>query len=221
MALINAGLDPTTQGVRLRVKVPIAQAAPKAWRLRRSSVSVLDPLGMNIVATGPVPTLTSDGTTQSFEFDATEPLKAWRQYRFAVEVQADLPPGAPTIGIIPAGEWSSASVPVTLGVIPQAGPQAASAVQIANGASVLNITVTHPQPDSLVNTTLGPYVFEVWRSDPGQRPSKIDVAFSRGAGSTWAGSTPTPTPAPTGTYLSVRIIDPIGRRSEPQVSNQI
>ncbi|HVY14339.1 MAG TPA: hypothetical protein VHB27_03865 [Rhodopila sp.] len=219
MALINAGLDPTTQGVRLRVKVPIGQAAPKAWRLRRASAPVRDPLGMNIVATGPVPALTSDGTSQSFEFDATDPLKPWRQYRFAIEVQADQPPGAPTVGVIPAGDWSTASVPVTLGVIPPAGPAQASTVQIANGATMLNITVTHPQADSLINTTLGPYVFEVWRCEPGKRPAKIDVAFSRGAGSTWTGSDTTTAPA--GTYVSLRIIDPIGRRSDPCVSNQI
>lgn len=219
MALINAGLDPTTQGVRLRVKVPIGRAAPKAWRLRRASAPVRDPLAMNIVATGPVPALTSDGTSQSFEFNATDPLKPWRQYRFAIEVQADLPPGAPTVGVIPAGEWSVASVPVTLGVIPPSGPQPASQVQIANGATVLTITVTHPQADSLISTALGPYVFEVWRCEPNQRPFKIDVAFSRGAGSTWTGSAPNIAPA--GTYVSLRIIDPIGRRSDPLASNQI
>lgn len=219
MALINEGLDPTTQGVRLRVKVPIGQAVPKAWRLRRASAPVRDPLAMNIVASGLAPTLTSDGVSQSFEFNATDPLKPWRQYRFAVEVQANSPPGAPTVGVIPAGEWSTASVPVTLGVIPPDGPQPASQVQIANGATAVNITVTHPQPNSLINTTLGPYVFEVWRCEPGARPLKIDVAFSRGGGSTWTGAATGAAAA--GAYMSLRIIDPIGRRSDPCVSNQI
>lgn len=218
-ALINAGLDPTTQGVRLRVKVPIARAVPKAWRLRRASVPVRDPLAMNIVATGIVPTLTSDGVSQSFELDATAQLKPWRHYRFAVEVQADLPPGAPTVGVIPAGEWSVASVPVSLAVIPPSGPQAASQVQVANGATALNITVTHSRADTLISTTLGAFVFEIWRCEPGQRPAKIDVAFSRGPGSTWTGSAPGV--APSGTYVSLRIIDPIGRRSDPCLSNQI
>src|SRR5262249_8103288 len=35
VAVLNAGLDPTTQGARLRVRVPIGKATPKAWRLRR------------------------------------------------------------------------------------------------------------------------------------------------------------------------------------------
>jgi hypothetical protein len=205
--------------VRLRVKVPIGQAAPKAWRLRRASVPVRDPLAMNIVATGLVPALTSDGVSQSFEFDAVDPLLPWRQYRFAVEVQADLPPGAPTAGVIPAGEWSAASVPVTLGVIPPSGPAPASQVQIANTATALSITVTHPQADALINTAMGPYVFEVWRCEPGARPVKIDAAFSRGAGSTWAGGAAPIAQA--GTYVSLRIIDPIGRRSNPCLSNQI
>ena len=132
ISLLNAGLDPTTQGVRLAVKVPAGKAQPVAWRLRRSSVPVGDPLAMNLVAQGAVSGATTIDSATAFEIDATEPLKAWRRYRFAVQVQSGPPPGAPTVGVIPAGEWSEASAAVPLAVVPPAAPAPPSAVSIAN-----------------------------------------------------------------------------------------
>ena len=220
VAMINAGLDPITQGVRLRVKVPIGKASPLAWRLRRASVPVKDPLRMNIVDEGLVTGATADREATSFELDATAPLVPWRQYRFAVEVQADAPPGAPTVGVILPGEWSAASAPVTLAVIPSEAPAPPSSVVIANVAGNLSITVTHPAPDSLIGTALGPHRFEVWRCEPDVRPVRIDgVAFTRGAGNTWVATLTGASSA--GAYVSIRIIDPVGRRSDACVSNLI
>jgi hypothetical protein len=220
VALVNAGLDPTTQGIRLRVKVPVGKASPKAWRLRRASVPIQDPLRMNIVDQGLVAGASTDRESTSFEFDATAALKPWRHYRFAVEVQADDPPGAPTVGVILPGEWSEASAPATLAVIPNNGPAPPSAVQIANVAGALAITVTHPAPDTLIGTALGPHRFEAWRCEPGARPIRLDgIAFVRGVGASWVANT-TGTSS-TGAYVSVRIIDPVGRRSDACVSNQI
>jgi hypothetical protein len=220
VGLMNAGLDPTTQGVRLRVKVPIGKASPLAWRLRRASVPAKDPLRMNIVDEGLVAGASVDREGTVFEVDATEPLVAWRQYRFAIEVQADAPPGAPTVGVILPGEWSEASAPVTLAVIPGSPPAPPSNVQIANVAGNLAITVTHPAADSLVGTALGPHRFEAWRCEPDVRPVRLDgVVFTRGAGATWVANAPGVSNA--GAYVSLRIIDPVGRRSDACVSNQI
>lgn len=219
LSLLNAGLDPTTQGVRLAVRVPVGKAVPAAWRLRRASAPVRDPLGMDIVATGPVAGASVDAQATSFEIAATAPLKPWRQYRFAVQVQSAPPPGAPTIGVIPAGEWSETSSVAALAVIPPAAPLPPSAVSIANTATDLAITLTHPAPDSLVGTAMGPFRFELWRCEPGARPVQLGLAFSRGAGATWVATAPGLS-AP-GAYVTVAIIDPVGRRSDARPSNQL
>lgn len=217
--LVNAGFDPTTQGVRLRVKVPPGRAAPQAWRLRRASVPVADPLRMGIVAQGLVTGATVDTEGTSFELDATEPLTPWRQVRFAVEVQAAKPPGAPTVGVAMPGEWSEASAAVAVAVYPPDEPAPPSAVAAAAAGGALLVTVTHPAADSLIGTTFGPHRFEVWRGVPGARPVLRELAFRRGAGPTWVATDPGPVLA--GTFVSVRVIDPIGRRSAAAVSNLI
>ncbi len=221
VSLVNAGLDPATEGVVLRVKVPVGRAVPVAWRLRRSSVPVGDPLRMRIVAEGPVAdTTTEDGATV-FEIAAPEPLAAWKQLRFAVEVQAGKPPGAPNAGPQPPpGEWSEASAPVPLAVIPAEGPLPPSAVAIAAGGGGLQVTVTHPAADSLIATALGAYRFELWRIEPGKRPQPRELDFRRGAGATWTATDPGPAPPPL-SFVSVSVIDPIGRRSEAVTSNKV
>jgi hypothetical protein len=220
VAMVNAGLDPITQGVRLRVKVPIGKATPLAWRLRRASVPVKDPLRMNIVDQGLVAGATADRESTTFELDATAPLIPWRHYRFAVEVQADAPPGAPTVGVVLPGEWSDSSALVTLAVIPSDAPAPPSNVQIANVAGNLSITVTHSAAGALIGTALGPHRFEVWRCEPDVRPVRLDgIAFTRGSGATWVASAPGLSSPDA--YVSVRIIDPVGRRSDACVSNQV
>ncbi len=217
IAVLNAGLDPITQGARLRVKIPIGKASPKAWRLRRASTPTTDPLRIQIVDQGLVGALAAEHDSVSFEIDAPAPLKAWRQYRFAVEVQADDPPGAPSVGVLLPGEWSEASAPAGLAVIPPAAPAAPSSVVIANSGGDLQITVHHPAADSLVSTPLGPHRFELWRMEPGARPVKREVRFTRGAGDVWTAADPSA--AAPGAYVSVRVIDPIGRRSDAAISN--
>jgi hypothetical protein len=174
---------------------------------------------MNIVAQGAISGATVEREGTTFEIDATDPLKPWRQYRFSVDVQADDPPGAPTVGTILPGEWSESSVPAMLAVIPSSGPVPPSAVQIANVSGALQITVTHPAPDSLASTAMGPHRFELWRVEPGARPSRREVLFTRGTGNTWVSSDAGTALA--GSYVTVRVIDPIGRRSDATISNQI
>jgi len=219
LSVLNSGLDPTTAGVALRVKVPVGKAKPKAWRLRRASVPTNDPLRMSVVAEDAVSTLTHAPEGDSFDITVIDPLKAWRQYRFAVEVQADSPPGAPTVGVLLPGEWSQPSRPATLAVIPPAGPLAPSAVQIANVGGVLEIRVSHPAPDSLAATSMGPFRFELWRVNPDTGPEELHLLFTPGPGGAWIATDPAP--ADPGTYATVRIIDPIGRASDAVVSNTL
>lgn len=212
-------LDPTTDGVKLRVKVPRSTAAPKAWRLRRTSTPKRDPLALPIVAEGPVSGAVVDDEGTTFDIHASAPLRPWRVYKFAVEVQADDPPGAPTVGVILPGEWSEASAQASLSVIPPGPPAAATSVAAENVAGGLQISFSHADADSLHATPLGPYRYEVWRVEPGQRPALRAVTFLRGAGDTWVATDAEPAPA--GTYVTVCIIDPAGRRSDATPSNQI
>jgi hypothetical protein len=80
IALVNSGRDPTTEGVVLRVKVPPLKVIrgrdkvsvePNAWRLRRASVSVTDPLRMNIVDQGNITGATVDAEGTTFEITST------------------------------------------------------------------------------------------------------------------------------------------------------
>jgi hypothetical protein len=220
IAVVNAGIDPTLHGVKLRVKVPRAKAVPKAWRVRQASVPVTDPLRMSLVAQGSVssPVVERDGN--SFDITIDHPLTPWRQYRFAVEVQADDPPGAPTIGVLLAGEWSQASATAQLAVIPPHEPAMASDVVVSNMASGLQITLHHPDANTLVSTALGDHRFELWCVEPGKRPKLRELLFQRGASDTWVAVDPGFV-APSGTYVAVSVIDPIGRRSEAKPSNII
>ncbi|WAS94935.1 hypothetical protein [Nannocystis punicea] len=219
VAVVNAGLDPTTQGVKLRVKVPRSKAVPKAWRLRRTSTPTREQLAMRIVDAGPVTGAEVDGEGTSFDILAPAPLRPWRVYKFAVEVQADDPPGAPTVGVILPGEWSEASAQATVSVIPPNPPAAPSSVTVQNLSGALRITLSHPNADSLYGTPIGLHRFEVWRIEPNQRPARREVVFTRDAEDTWVGADPGDGPA--GTYVTVSIIDPVGRRSDATPSNQI
>jgi hypothetical protein len=171
------------------------------------------------VAQGAVSGATTVDSATAFEVDATEPLKAWRRYRFAVEVQSGPPPGAPTVGVIPAGEWSDASAAVPLAVVPPEAPAPPSAVLIANDGAILRITMTHPAADSLLATSMGTFTFECWRANPGARPVQRRLVFTRGPGATWlAADSGAGSP---GTYVTLRLIDPVGRRSDAVISNQL
>jgi hypothetical protein len=221
VSVLNAGLDPTLDGIRLRVKVPRAKAVPKAWRLRRASVPVSDPMRMDLVDHGVVSDAVVERDGTSFEILVGQPLKPWRQYRFAVEVQADDPPGAPTVGVVQPGEWSPASAAAVLAVIPPAEPAAAASVVAANSGGHLKVTMHHPAAASLISTVMGMFRFELWRVEPGKRPIALNLSFKRGTGDTWVATDTASPAAPAGTYVSIRVIDPIGRSSEATLSNPI
>lgn len=210
--------DHEHHGVLLRVKVKASRATPIAWRLRRSSVPVGDPLRMNIVATGVIPpgSAVVDGT--AFTIADPTPLARWRVYRWAVEVQAGRPPGAPTTGPVPAGEWSPASAPVSLAVIPAALPAAPASVVAAPAGTGVQLTITHLDADNLIGTAVGSYRFEVVRAAASYRPSKLVLAVVRGAGNAFIATDPAPVPH---ARWSVRVIDPIGRASPATLSNEV
>lgn len=220
ISILNTGLDPTSSGISLRVKVPRGRAVPSQWRLRRSSVPVSDPLRMALVTSGAVSGALVERDGTSFDISVPEALSPWRQYQFAVEVQAAQPSGAPTVGVLLPGEWSEASACARLAVIPPNPPAAATSVAIGNSAGHLKITLHHPAANTLISTALGDHHFEVWRVQPGARPVLRDLLFKRGATDTWVAIDPGPV-APAGTYVTVRIIDPVGRRSEATPSNTL
>ncbi len=219
--LVSLDRDPVDHehdGVRLRVKVLAGRAVPIAWRLRRASVPVSDPLRMGVVLTGSVPAGSGTAAGTEFVIEDPSPLAAWRQYRWSVEVQAGPPPGAPTASPVPAGEWSDASAPVTLAVIPAAVPAPPTSLVATPIAGNVKLVITHPDASRLIGTALGSYRFELYRVSPGQRPTKVAVPVLRGAGNTFEA---TDTAPPGSSQWSARVVDPIGRVSEAVVSNQV
>lgn len=211
--------DPVSLGVRLRVSVPRGLAVPKAWRLRRSSAPVRDALRMQTVAEGAVTDTEEDMNSTRFSIVAAAPLDAWRRYGFSVQVQSADPPGAPSVGAVLPGAWSEASAIVTLAVVPKAAPLPATSVSAVNDNGALAVALRHPNADALGSTSQGPFGFELWRCQPGERPRPVDARFVRGAGDTWLARDPGVAPA--GTYVSVRIVDPAGRRSDAVLSTPL
>jgi hypothetical protein len=217
VAVERAPEDHEHAGVALRVRVPAGRARPVKWRLRRASVPVNDPLRMDVVHAGDVTVAPGpDGTT--FTITAATPLKRWRQYRWAVEVQAGPPAGAPTAGPVPAGEWSPASAPVTLAVIPTEPPAPPTAIAAAATPGGVQLTITHPDAATLAGTALGAYRFELFRRSPNARPTRLTVPVERGPGSTYVAIDPTPPPHST---WAVRLVDPLGRASDTALSNEV
>lgn len=207
-----------TDGVSLRVKVPRGRALPIAWRLRRASAPVRDGLAMDVVATGIIPATATTAAGTEFSILAAPPLKRWRQYRFAVEVQAGPPAGAPTVGPVPAGEWSQASALATVAVVPPTPPDAPSQVTAAAVAGGTQLTITHPGAKQIVGTAYGAYRFELVRQSPGDRPKTVPLDVQRSGPTSFVAID---AGAPTGSRWSVRVIDPLGRPSAPIFSNQV
>ena len=119
---------------------------------------------------------------------------------------------------MPAGEWSPASAPATLAVIPVAAPAPPTSVTASAVAGGTQLTVTHPDAAGLVGTALGAYRFEVYRTSPAARPVKLALGFTRGPGNTFVA---TDAGAPAQSRWAVRVVDPIGRASEAVVSNEV
>lgn len=221
--------DHEHQGVRLRVKVPAGRAVPVAWRLRRASMPVTDPRHMGVVLEGTIPPggagAIGPELAADFTIEDPAPLAAWRHYRWVVEVQAGPPPGAPTLGPVPPGEWSEASAPALLAVIPVGPPAAPASVVATAAAGGVQLVITHAAADKLIGTALGSYRFEIHRSSPDRRPVALALSVTRGAGNSFeatddlgdlGGGVP-----PAGSWWSVRVVDPTGRVSDAVVSNQI
>ena len=206
--------DVTTDGITLEVLVLPGRAVPVSWRVRRASVAVADGLRMDVVAAGDVPAGSAGPSGTRFEIPLAQRLQPWRQYRFAVEVQAGPPPGAPTSGPVPAGEWSPPSAPVPVATIPPAGPEPPSALEATAESGGVRLRVTHPRASSLIGTPFGAHRFEVYRLSPGARPTRLDLHLdlAQAVGDTFEAVDPAP---PDGSAWSVRVVDPVGRVSTP------
>ena len=213
----NALDDPVKDGVRLRVKVPHGASPPVAWRLRRTSTPVGDPLRMPVVLEGQVPKLDDeapfDPEGRTFEIALPGPLKPWVNYRFVVEVQADSPPGTHEV----AGDWGDPSAPVKVAVMPVTGPKGPLAVNVSGAAGGVQIKLQAQPLESWTSTMMGAFSFETWRLQEGTRPLRVDLPYVHDAASgTWSAFDPVPAVA--GMTVAVRIVDPLGRASAPVAS---
>src|SRR6185436_4438972 len=107
--------------------VPAGGTRPAVLRPRRGTVTVQDALKLLALPDVPIPTslplspqltdLSRDAKATTITYRDAGPLRPWRQYTYAVEVQGPPHVGA-SGGPAPAGEWSPPSVVATVVTIP-------------------------------------------------------------------------------------------------------
>jgi hypothetical protein len=210
------------QGVVLTVKVSGGTIAPFAFRVRRATQPYSDPRSMLVVNTGglaalgspasswlaTVPKTDSQGATM-FTLIDPGPFARWRRYFWSVEVQAAPPPGAPTTGFVPPGEWSLPSSPVQQNFVPPDPPGAPDSVTAQRNGNDVVVTITATGTAAPVGTPLGLFRVEVFRTVPGARPLAVAGAVANVSATQM---TITDTNVPANASYAARVVDPLGRR---------
>jgi hypothetical protein len=209
----------SAETVRLEVNVPTGNFAPANYRVRRATGPQSDVRQMMVVTSGGLDTTggwlgelpVSDARGTTFVLTDPGPFIDWRKYAWAVEVQAGQPPGAPSTGFIPAGEWSVPSALATLDTVPTDPPAPPDSITAVRTGNDVVVTITATGRAAVVPTPIGIFQLDVFRTVPGtgQRPQRVS-ATQTGA----TVFTATDTGAPAGAIYIVRIIDPLGRPSE-------
>jgi hypothetical protein len=218
-------------GVRLHVRVPASKMVPVAFRVRRSTEPYPDTRQMLPVNSGDLAALgtpagswletlpVTDDQGMTFTLVDPGPFDDWRRYFWSVEVQAGPPPGAPTSGFVPAGEWSTPSATANLDVIPSNPPGALANVAAQHLGADAVVTITTGSASRVVGTKLGVFRVEVFRVAKGARPIAV-------AGNVEAVSatefTITDTDAPTTEVkYAARVVDALGRAGTLTLSNTL
>jgi hypothetical protein len=211
---------------RLRVRVPRGLVVPAEFRLRRSRLPAADATAMPIVATGTIPTGTV-GAPHEFEVidigsSQIAPggaLRPWVRYDWRVEVR-----GGPEPGGGPSAEWSQASMPAGVTLVPADPPAAATNLSVTRSTGG-PATVTWKHADPLIGGSSGGYQCDVHRRI-GDAPEALVATIeaeappsaggrSGGTAGSFSWTEPTsPTPPAKAAYRVV-VVDPIGRQSPP------
>jgi hypothetical protein len=214
-----------TDQVRIEVRVPLSARTPVAFRVRRATVPYQDNRQMAIENTGTLEAFTpgsswleaapsTDERGTIFTLIDPGPLTSWKRYFWAVEVQADEPPGAPTGGttFIPPGEWSAPSSAAVVDMIPVAGPGAPDSIQAVRAGSDVQVTVIARGGAAVIGTPFGAFELELFRNVGNGRPVRVDApAVQQSA----IALTVTDPGAPSNAVYTARIVDPLGRRGTP------
>jgi hypothetical protein len=226
--LVTAGKEDSASGdpvVQLQVRVPVGNFAPIKFRARRSTIRYEDVRQMSVTNAGALdsaggwlgaPASTDAQGNTTFVLADPGPFIPWRQYFWALEVQAGTPPGAPTDGSpVPAGEWSPASAVVSVDMVPLQPPGAPDAVTAVRNGSDVVVTITASGRAAVSGTPLGAFQVQVFRVVPGSglRPERLTGAVVRTSPTEL---TVTDTGPPQGVLYTVRIVDPLGRAGDPQ-----
>jgi hypothetical protein len=217
--------------VSVSIRVPLGTAEAVGYRLRRSSSAATDPMRMPVVRTGLVPPPLNGDMQQvvltDTNADATAgtpgKLRFWNTYMWRAETRAAKEP----VTGAPEGEWSPASAPVSLTLIPPDPPQPVMDLSIVVDPKTraLDIVCTHPV--RLDGGAIGRYKLDVYRQRPGEREMYLKSIFadappaSGGQDSNGqirirdAGSA-----IPRGTRYRIIVVDPMGRSSVPSAAVQ-
>ena len=211
---------------RLRIRVPRGLVVPAEFRLRRSRLPAADATAMPIVANGAIPT---SGVGAPYEFEVIDigssqiapagALRPWVRYDWRVEVR-----GGPEPGGGPPTEWSQASMPSGVTLIPADPPTAATNLSVTRSTGG-PATVIWKHPDTLIGGSSGSYRCDVYRrigAEPEALVATIETEAPPSAGGRSGGTAgpfswtePTSPAPPAKAAYRVIVVDPIGRQSPP------
>jgi hypothetical protein len=189
-------------GIRVRITVPPGLTGASEYRLFRSTEETRDVGRMPLVASGTLPAaaagraqlhtvllvgdeapgLPDPAVVGPYDEVISADIRLWMRYHFRADVRGGPEPGSGAAGTreVP-GIWSSAAPPVSLLVVTGESPVAATDLVFRARSK----TLLWQHPDPLRGRHAGNYVFDVYRTLPGEREAlfasiKADAAFDQG-----------------------------------------
>jgi len=225
-------------GIRVRVTVPAGLRAAMDYRLFRSTEETREVRRMPQVAAGtlaapavsgqaqvhtvllvgdPTPGVPDEDVVGDYDEVLPADIRIWMRYHFRADVRAAPEPGSGLDGVpLLTGDWSAASLPVAVMVLHSDAPSAATNLSFATAPMQLRWR----HPDALLGRHAGHYLFDVYRSAPGE-PEAWFASVAGDAPPSEGGRNPDgrgffhvndPNSLP-GTRYRVLLSDPLGRAS--------
>jgi len=173
-------------GIRVRITVPAGLRAAVDYRLFRSTEETRDVRRMPQVAAGALAAPAMPGQSQMHtvllvgdpapgtpdkavvgDYDEVLPadIRIWMRYHFSADVRPAPEPGSGLDGVpLFTGDWSPAALPVAVLVLHSDAPPAVTNLSFATAGMLLR----WKHPDALLGRHAGRYLFDVYRSAPGE-----------------------------------------------------
>lgn len=176
----------TALGIRVTLTVPAGRSGATEYRLFRSTEETRDVGRMPLIAAGalaaaaigvaqqhtillvgdPAPGVPDPAVVGGYDEVVSADIRVWMRYFFRADVRGATEPGSGVNGAreMP-GVWSDAAAPVALLVITGEPPTAPTGLIFQSRTN----TIRWQHADQLRGRNAGDYVFDVYRTAPGQR----------------------------------------------------